>query len=219
MALTFKQDDTMFEIDAIEELANFILEIASRILAEDQSNKEFLQIILANTKAVIDIAHEDLQSRSMVLATSGWANKKDELIKSHIVHSKGREKVSKSASTSQAPLIFTPAVNGYFNTSYSNTDSNKKLGKCHRCVLDRNRADVNFIKAIPVTNVKECKTNEWQSGNCTRDVLLSKIRRQLQIPVVYWTFTEFLYLAKKLGLTSSSIHIFMVKVWMTQNMW
>lgn len=50
MTLTFKQDDTMFEIDAIDELANFILKIDSRILAKDQSNKEFFQIILAHTK-------------------------------------------------------------------------------------------------------------------------------------------------------------------------
>ena len=38
----------------------------------------------------------------------------------------------------------------------------KKLGKCHRCVLDRYRADhVNSITdTILVTSVRECKTSE-----------------------------------------------------------
>ena len=45
MALNFKQDDTIFEIDEIEESANFNLKIASRILVKDKSNKSFQDVI------------------------------------------------------------------------------------------------------------------------------------------------------------------------------
>ena len=185
MALTFKHDDTMFEVDAIEELADFIFKIASRILAEDQSNKEFLEIIKANVKAVVNIAQQDLHSRTMALATSGWASKKDELMDSH--EPQNQQSTFKSSNTTQAPRMFTPAANNN-NPSSSDNDSKgaRRSNKKRRSDRNKSKKVANRNSPPPPSDGYPSSSDSesdndsaFSSDSVANDNLYRKILREL----------------------------------------
>ena len=56
-ALTFREDDTTFDIDEIEELVTFTFEYYVEI---DRLNTIFLEIIIVNIIAVFDTASQDM---------------------------------------------------------------------------------------------------------------------------------------------------------------
>ena len=56
-ALTFREDDTTFDIDEIEELVTFTFEYYVEI---DRLNTIFLEIIIVNVIAVFDTASQDM---------------------------------------------------------------------------------------------------------------------------------------------------------------
>ena len=91
---------------------------------------------------MIDIAQEDLYSRnlSLVMATSGWTNKKDDLSNSHTDQSRSKKNASKSASAGQGPPIFTPEVNGNFISSQLNSNSSGFSQSNKKCCGDLNRS-------------------------------------------------------------------------------
>ena len=132
LAFTLKNDDTQFDMDEIDQLASFILEIVARINDNDDSNSTFLEIITQNTEAVVKIASQDIQDRSIALAvaSSTWTGKKDHLFQAH---SNQSSRVNNQQARTATVFGMTSNNGGASNSqndkssNHSSRKSNKKL--------------------------------------------------------------------------------------------
>ena len=137
LAFTLKNDDTQFDMDEIDQLASFILEIVARINDNDDSNSTFLEIITQNTEAVVKIASQDIQDRSIALAvaSSTWTGKKDHLFQAH---SNQSSRVNNQQART-ATVFGMTSNNGGASNSQNDKSSNHSSRKSNKKLLSKKK--------------------------------------------------------------------------------